>query len=88
MATRLFRVRVKRIDLVDRPAIRETALLFKQQPATAYATIKAEAATVRKASPALTPEQAFAKVYKARPDLRRAYEAEEAERKVRQIGER
>ena len=61
-------------------------MLFKQQPATAYATIEAEAARLMKSAPALTPEQAFAKVYKARPDLRRAYEAEEAERKVRQLG--
>ncbi len=88
MTTRLFGVRVKRIDLVDRPAIRETAVLFKQEPRTAYEAIEAAAPTVRKASPALSPEQAFAKVYKARPDLRRAYEAEEAERKVRQLGER
>ncbi len=88
MATRLFNVRVKRIDLVDRPAIRETAVLFKQEPRTAYAAIELEAATVRKASPALTPEQAFAQVYKARPNLRRQYEREEYERKVRQIGKR
>ena len=88
MATRLFGVRVKRIDLVDRPAIRETAVLFKQEPRTAYEAIEAEAARLMKSAPALTPEQAFAQVYKSRADLRMAYEVEEHERKVRQIGER